>query len=353
MTDLLNRDTDIVAEVDRVGNVVPIECISHFRAICNKRALEEIGVLLLYCPPSPRVIFRTGPSQGGPFAVAIEIDFNLSLSPPFIKIEFPIALHPKVCSEETPFPQGPRKDLKVLLHFSWVFTPEMGMKVENAGIMFVAQGVIHVIEEKLEILTTLVGHHDFHTCPEGHGNVAVEAFPFRARKKRRLESGHLTKPEPKEVTQRCAYRWLDRSIPEHLNLQPSEHGRTLVVDRDPDPTDGATGPTDLRQRDLLSRLDRNCWSALSSAVGLSALALLASWVLRAGPSCLNPFGQSVNRLCRRLAQGAACHQKQRDAETNLAKLHLGPPGDILSDAKAYELSSIVKMRPALRPASAS
>jgi hypothetical protein len=32
MTDLLNRDTDIVAEVDRVGNVVPIECKSPNRS---------------------------------------------------------------------------------------------------------------------------------------------------------------------------------------------------------------------------------------------------------------------------------------------------------------------------------
>src|SRR5438876_6756508 len=63
---------------------------------------------------------------------------------------------------------------------------------------------------------------------------------------------------------------------------------------------------------------------------------------RAGPSRLNPIGQRIKRLCRRLAEGVACHQKQCDGETNLAKLHFGPRGEILNDTKARKLSKITK-----------
>jgi hypothetical protein len=45
MPNLLDGHTNLILEVDWVGNVVPVKAISHFLAVHEMGALVQIGVL--------------------------------------------------------------------------------------------------------------------------------------------------------------------------------------------------------------------------------------------------------------------------------------------------------------------
>ena len=113
--------------------------------------------------------------------------------------------------------------------------------------MFIAQRVIHVIEQQRQVFAAFVCHHNLHARLERHRNEAVEALSFGTRQQSGLESSHVPSAKTKEIAQWRTHRRFLRSIPKHFDLESPEHGRAAIADGDPNPTDRSAGALRLSQ----------------------------------------------------------------------------------------------------------
>jgi hypothetical protein len=140
----------------------------------------------------------------------------------------------KICAQESSVSGDLRKNFEIMLQFGGILTPIMGMKIEIARTVLIAQRVINVIEQKLKVLTTFICQHDSHATPERHWDVAIETSGLGAGKQGRLKRDHASKSESEEIAEGRADGRFGRSIPKHLDLQSPEHGRASVADCCPD-----------------------------------------------------------------------------------------------------------------------
>ena len=102
--------------------------------------------------------------------------------------------------------------------FSWVLLKEVRVKINILFSVLIANRVINVVEQKLQILCTLILDDYFYSCLEGHGNDTVEAFALWTRKESGLKGSHVPGTESEEISERRAHSRPLRSVPEHPNF---------------------------------------------------------------------------------------------------------------------------------------
>ena len=111
---ILNGHFQVFFKPDRIHDVPAIEPEPHHDLVIAAWAyhLVQSGIrraeLLVFSIPvkivgSAEIIFRSCAADGGKFAVAIEVEFYFTLSPPAIVVDAP----GKVESDKLPFPLDP------------------------------------------------------------------------------------------------------------------------------------------------------------------------------------------------------------------------------------------------------
>src|SRR5882724_112221 len=171
------------------------------------------------------------------------------------------------------------------------------MEIQSVSVVLVAQGVVHVVEQQIQILSAFIGNHNFHSSLKRHWDIAVKTLAFRTGEERGLKCVHMTKPVAEKITKGHGDSGSRSTIPKHFYLQASEHGRTTIINRDPYSVHGPARAMNLGQRKLLACLDGNSRTAFTPCIHCCSFALLPARILRAGPAGFGSFGELVERLC--------------------------------------------------------
>src|SRR6185369_7349018 len=125
-----------------------------------------------------------------------------TFAPPVVLVEIFVGQDAEDRPQITPLPGNLGKNFEIMLQLGWTLPLVVSMKVKSAGVVNIAQGVIHVVEQQLKVFATFVGQHDFHSRLERHRDITVKAFTLRAGEQCRLKHRHSPESEAKEVAER-------------------------------------------------------------------------------------------------------------------------------------------------------
>ena len=223
-TDLLPFHTQIMFEINRIGNMPAIQSAGHRRIHIPIRALAMRGEtlrieretdvrrterLLMHTPmlveigETPRateIILGTSTAPCRVLVVSIDVHFDFTLAPPaaFQRGER------QICADIRATPLHAVKHHIIASQFGDTFATPLCMETHGAGRKRVIFGVVDLVEERRNVFIVIVAEHDARMF-ERHGEVAVETAIGHDHHRHRIDSAGLRVAAAEEVADRALH----------------------------------------------------------------------------------------------------------------------------------------------------
>ena len=303
-TDLLPFHTQIMFEINRIGNVPAIQSAGHRRIHIPIRALAMRGEtlriewetdvrrterLLMHTPmlveigKTPRateIILGTGAAPRGILVVPIDVHLDFTLAPPAAFQRGERQIRADICATTV----HAVEHHIVAGQFGDALATPLRMETHGVCRKRVIFGVIDLVEERGNVFIMIVAKHDARMFKR-HGEIAVEAAIRHDHHRHRIDSTSLRVTAAEEVADRALHGRGFLAIPIEFQNQIAKHVRAgrggSVSDGHPNMTDHAR-TVHIHQSDALPR-----FHGLDAG---AALARRAKGTVRSGRSALAARG---------------------------------------------------------------